>query len=324
MSRSVPYGLVAGALSALAFSSLLYGVPGGLLFTYFATLPMMAAGLAFGQMAAMWAALAGIVLSGTVTGGSGAGMFGLTQALPLLMTTRLALMHKPAANGLPTDDGDWYPIGNVVASLSAAGAAMLAFAAAATMDGPAGGMQPWLTEHLRATISAMLPQLAETERNRLTALMVPIFPGIVGASWIVMVTVNAVLAQSILLRARMNIRPPVPYSAIRLPDWISWLLMFAAVIALLGGPQLGYVGRNLVIVVAVPFFLVGLAVVHGLVRATPMPRAMLAGFYAILVMSGWALLVVAGVGCYEQWIGFKGRGAARNGGAGGGETNNGR
>ena len=71
--------------------------------------------------------------------------------------------------------------------------------------------------------------------------------------------------------------------------------------------DLGYLGRNIAMVFAVPYFLGGLAVVHGLVREVAFSGVLLGTFYLVVIISGWALVVVAGVGIIEQWAGLRSR-----------------
>ncbi len=78
--------------------------------------------------------------------------------------------------------------------------------------------------------------------------------------------------------------------------------------ALLGPGELEYIGRNLVIILAVPFFFLGLAVIHALARRA-VPMAMLLAvfyfvFYGLLLFTGWAaMMAVAAIGLIEQWGG---------------------
>jgi len=58
---------------------------------------------------------------------------------------------------------------------------------------------------------------------------------------------------------------------------------------------------------AVPFLFSGLSVVHKLAAFTPLPGALLALVYMVMIFSGWFALIIAGLGVLEQWIGLKDR-----------------
>ena len=68
-----------------------------------------------------------------------------------------------------------------------------------------------------------------------------------------------------------------------------------------------YIGRNLALVLAVPYFFLGLAIVHSAARRMAMAGLLLVTFYFVIVISGWAALVVVGIGLFEQWIGLRNR-----------------
>jgi len=133
------------------------------------------------------------------------------------------------------------------------------------------------------------------------------------AVWLVMIVVNAAAAQAIVVAGGWNRRPSPRWTALSLPDWLSWLLVGAAVAGLAAGGDLGYGGRNLVVVAAVPFFFLGLAVVHGVVGRGPGRGFRLFGLYLLLVLmcAGVAPLIAA-VGRVAAWAGLR-----RSGGAAG-------
>ena len=85
---------------------------------------------------------------------------------------------------------------------------------------------------------------------------------------------------------------------------------------LLGAPELKYIGRNLAMILAVPYIFLGLAVVHALARRLSFPGTFLAVFYIVLVYfvlgnSGWLVVVLAAVGMIEDWTGLRVRLAER-------------
>ena len=69
-----------------------------------------------------------------------------------------------------------------------------------------------------------------------------------------------------------------------------------------------FLARNILMILLTPYFLVGLAVTHVIVRRAPMPGLALAVFYlALLVFFLVAAGVVAALGVVEQWIGVRRR-----------------
>ena len=305
MSKNALFAVAAGVASAVAAMAFVAGVPGAMLLIYAGPLPVMLAGLGFGFQQALLAAATGTLASALAIGGHGALLYAVGHALPALLVVGLALRSWPE-NGPETRR--WYPHGHIAAWLALLAAALLA-AAGIWLAGD-DGFRATVNDHITRGLGALLPQLGEPDRQRLLAGMSGLFPGWIGTSWAIMAVVNAIAAETILARSDRAIRPkPAWGEDLSLPDWLSWALVGAAVLALIGtliGPgDVGYMGRNLALVLALPYFLLGLAVVHGLVHRTQQPRAILVGFYVVLFVSAWALLAVAAIGVLEHWIGLR-------------------
>ena len=94
---------------------------------------------------------------------------------------------------------------------------------------------------------------------KLTKMLTPLFPAAVATSWIIMILANGLLAQKLTSHFKSNLRPNEKYSKISLPDWTSWPLISAAVIALIASGEWEYAGRNAAMVFATPYFILGLS-----------------------------------------------------------------
>ena len=86
---------------------------------------------------------------------------------------------------------------------------------------------------------------------------------------------------------------------------MSWFIVAAASVALLGQEELEFFGQNITLILAVPFFFLGLAVVHKLACHFAFPRMLLTAFYMALILSGWIAMVVVAAGIAEQWFGLR-------------------
>ena len=294
--------LLGGGLSAVVALAFLTGTPGALFLAYLAPLPLLLVGLGFGVSAGTVAGGAGLLVTIALGGIVTAGLYALVNALPAWVVVRTVLMQRPGGAASVA----WYPAGFTLSWLAALAAAL--FAAAAFLAWSAGdGVVEAISGFLDQALATMLPQLASAKRGDLVAATIPLFPGMVGASWILMTAVNGALAQGILVRARRNLRPTPRLTDLTLPDWMSWLLVASAAMALLGPGEIGYTGRNLTLISAVPFFFLGLAVVHTLARRVSFPGMLLVMFYFMLIFSNWAAGAVAGIGMIEQWAGLRHR-----------------
>ncbi len=296
MYRETIIAIGAGFVSALLSIAVAFGSGLGLLLAYFALLPILLIGLSQGPRFASIATIAAIVGAVFLTNIFQGALFAASVALPAWLIVRYALMTTTSQNGTV----QWLPIGEVLARLVALGGVVLVLSAITYFDAP-GGLPKTIETFLDKMISTRIQFNAPADRHLLVKRLVPIFPAITVSSWVLMTLVNSVLAQSILIKAGKNLRPAVQYSKISAPEWIYWGVVGAGTLALIGSGSFEYVGRNLSIALSIPFFLVGLAVVHTLVRHLRSPGIALAAFYFFMVISSWAIFVAAIIGFFEAW-----------------------
>ncbi len=300
MSKNTLIAMGGGGLSAIASMIAITGLPGALLFIYLAPLPLMLVGLGLGTTAATMAGLSGFVIVGLLGGIMAAALYLVAHAMPTWLVVRQSLLQIPGRDGAV----NWYPAGYILCWLASFGAVVMLSAAVVTIGG-SGGLETSVGEYLKYVFENMAPMMSASDRQSVALMMTPLFPGMAAISWLSMVVLNATLAQSILSRGKRNLRPSPSLANLRLPDWISWMLVASAIIALLKVGDMEYLGRNMATILAVPFFFLGLAVVHDIARHVAFPGALLLAFYLVIFFSGWALLVVAGVGVIEQWVGLR-------------------
>ncbi len=313
MPREALIAIAAGLASAAAAMALLTGAFLTIGIVYLAPLPMFLAGLALGPRAAAIAALTGVMAMGFFGGSVMAGVFIVVHAVPMWAMVKLALspdIGSGGAGGMNAATGDgsaqgvWMTPGWIVALMTALAAGLLVMAAFTVGD---AGLSGFVADHLGRVFETVAPGFPAADRGRLAEAMTPLFPGTVATSWVVMLTVNATLAQGLLVRTGHNRRPSPAYAGMVLPGWLSWPLVGAAVLALAGPGEWEYMGRNLAMVLALPYFFLGLAVFHTLARRVAAARLVLVAFYLVIVVSVWAALVVAGIGVVEHWYGLRGR-----------------
>jgi hypothetical protein len=292
-------GALLGALGAGLYLAVLTGSPGALILVYLAQLPLFAAGLWLGGGAA---AVAGLTASMVLLAASdivAAALFAGLYAAPVVVLVRQALLARSGPSGAL----EWYPPGMLTAWLTGLGLA--AFVAALLLLGGSNGIEALLREALAPAIDRFVDENGAA-RDALTALLALVIPGVIAASWMVMTASNATLAQGVLARFGRAWRPSPDLAALTLPKWIPLLLAIAAAATAFGGTA-RFFGINVMIVLAVPFCLAGLAVLHTLVRRLPRPQIPLVTFYVLAGLFGWPLLVIAVLGLLDAPLGLRRR-----------------
>jgi hypothetical protein len=291
-------GVLCGALSALLYVLAPKGSPAGLILVCLTQMPLFVAGLWLGAPAAAVAGLAAGVLLAAASNVMAAVLFvGLTAA-PVVLLVRQALLARSAAGGVL----QWYPPGLLAAWLTGLGLAGIVVAL--VLFGGPDGIRSSLREALAPPFGLVEERAAE--REAFAEFLAPAMPGLFAGLWMVMATVNGSLAQGVLGRFGASWRPSPDIAALSLPMWIPALLALTALATMFGGAA-RYLGFNVMIVLAVPFCLAGLAVLHTLARRFPRPAVPLVSFYVVAAVFGWPLLLIALLGVLDSSLGLRRR-----------------
>lgn len=301
-AQLIPLG--AGLLSAVLHLSTVTGSPAAIFLAYFAQLPLAATGLALGFMpAAVAAAVASIAVALAGELGGSLTLFLLVWAAPVLLVVHFALQNRPGEDGT----AEWYPIGRILGWLTAFCLVLFALALVG-FAGHEGGLQGAIGDYLRAILRPLM-QSDPAALDKVVARLTPLTPGYMAISWFVMTLSNCVLAQRLLGSAGKNIRPMPSYRDLEIVTWPAIVAVIGAILTFFGG-NLRFVGFGAVIVALVPFFFIGLAVLHSISAAWPGRPLLLAGVYILLVLLLWPAAIVALLGIAEKWVNFRGRAKA--------------
>jgi hypothetical protein len=279
--------------------AVLTGSPGSVILVYLTQLPLFVAGLWLGVGAS---ALAGLTASLILLAASdimAAAVFAALNAIPVVLLVRQALLARPGVGGVI----EWYTPGLLTAWLTGLGLA--AIVVALVLLGGPDGVQAALREVLAPALRGLFDE-NHPERDELLGFLVSIMPGVVAASWMVMAVTNGSLAQGLLGRFGASWRPSPDLAALALPTWIPVLLAIAVAATAVGGTA-RFLGINVTIVLAVPFCLAGLAVLHTIARRFARPAIPLVTFYVLAGVFGWPLLLVALLGLLDSSIGLRRR-----------------
>lgn len=291
-----------GAIGALFFLWAGAGTAGGLFLSYFAQLPLFAVGLGLGLRGALVACAAALAVIAPIGAVTLILLFALTTALPVLVVTRQVLLSRPAADG----GVEWYPPGLVLAWLCGIALAALVLAEI-LLSGSAGGLEGEIGRALERGLSAYAPLgLDPSEIEAAAARLARVAPGAAGASWLLMVSVNAVIAQWALARFGRNLRPSPAFWTLDLPPWMTAAFVVTAIAALFPD-ALGRIGQNAFIIVLMPFFLAGLAIIHAVSARWSGRGFALFALYVLVIVFTWPALPVALLAAAERWLGLRRR-----------------
>ncbi|HTI87930.1 MAG TPA: DUF2232 domain-containing protein [Alphaproteobacteria bacterium] len=289
------------ATSVLALAGDLGG-PFGLLAAYFSTLPLFVVGFAAGTRACMAAMAIAAVVIAAASGALDAAMFVVAQGVPAALIVGLALRTRIA----PTGDPEWYPAGDVLASVATYGALVFAAGTLAFAGQSGTSVEQTLAEMLERVFSAVAAESDPESVKAMAAALARYMPAFVLAGWTVMMVVNAVMGFQAARRFGSPQRPEPTWSAMTLPGWLMTATAAAALAALVGrGTIAGFIGGNAALALCVPYALLGFAVAHTFAAGAKYPWLVLWGVYLVVLLFGWPLFFMAAVGFAEDWIGLR-------------------
>ena len=229
MSKTPVIALVGGVASALLFVALLFvPSPVTMLFIYMVPLPLFLVGLSQGLAAAAVAAGSATLVAGGFGGLSLALIFGIAIPLPVLFVVRQGLLSRPGSDGAT----EWYPPGLLLGWLTAMAAA--AIAVAVLVQWGSGTDMP---DAITARFQEGLAQFQADPDTAMVAarleMWVPVLanflPAILASVWLIVLSLNAIVAQGALVRGGHAKRPSPRLSTIEAPGWVMYALAAALV-----------------------------------------------------------------------------------------------
>ena len=301
MPRSNIIAIGAGLVSSLLSLAAAVGAGLGLVLAYFALLPILLIGLSQDRKAAIFAILFGVV-GVTLLSNIYQGMiYSVSIALPAWLIISTSLIPKIENNASSIE----VPIGEILSRLAFLGGILLIISAIIFSD-RSGDLSQNIEVLLLKLIQNNQPDLNITANHRLLiAGTVPLFPTIVFSSWLLMIIVNTIVAQAILIKAKVNFRPAFQYLKIRAPEWIYWAFITSGIFTLIGPDNFEFISRNLTTIFLIPFLFIGLGVIHTVARTFRSPTTILIPLYFFIVISSWLTIIAVLIGFFERWTNFR-------------------
>ncbi|MBR0686988.1 DUF2232 domain-containing protein [Bradyrhizobium manausense] len=301
--------LIAGAASALMFASMASGAPISLVLVYLAPLPLMLAAIAWGPLCGAIAGLVATLLIATALSPPLALGYGLAFALPAWWLGHLAMLGRPAADGVAGSDAaplqvEWYPLGRILLWIAA-----LATLLTAGSLFSLGSDAPAISEAMRRGFAKVLSLVSETtvtESDPVVGLMVAVIPVLVAASQMATLTLNLWLAAKVAAVSGRLHRPWPDLSGTSLPPMTLVALCVALAFSFFGG-MTGLLAVVVTTVLMMAYALIGLAVLHTITRDLANRAFWLAATYVIILMFSVSLVLLTGLGLADAVFGFRER-----------------
>lgn len=294
-------GLAAGGLCVLIFGSENHNafLAGAILLM---PIPLFLAGLGIGRGDAIVAA---VVSAAVMTIGLNAKIMMVMLAvyvLPVLLLCLLALRYRYDDHG----DLFWYPAGRLLTALTLY--PIIVFGLFSMMSGNVD-----LEGLLRDMMTGMLDTALKLEttptvlndpeiKKDVVAMIVSILPGMFTASWILVILTNALWAQYALANNKAALRPMPKLTEMELPSWLLVLLALMGLLASFFDGPVAYFAQNTLLPLSLPYFFVGMALMHVWAERRKHKMLWLIAFYVLVGISGWPAVLVTAAGVLEPWL----------------------
>jgi hypothetical protein len=309
MMTTILIALAAGAASALMFASIISGALFSLVLFYLAPLPLMVAGLGWGPLSATIGGISAAIGLGAIFGLPYCLAFVLTVALPAWWLGHLALLGRPVATATagsgaapPAPVLEWYPVGRIL--LWAAGfAALTTMAALFTLGGDAATIAAALRRGL-LRITGVRAATSDTEQ--VVDALVTIAPAAAAVVAMMTLTLNLWLAAKITATSGRLHRPWPDMKSAALPAMTLVALSLALALCFTGG-LFAMLGQIASAALMMAYALLGFAVLHTLTLAMKSRALWLGGTYAVVLVFGWPVLAMVGLGLADAVFGFRQR-----------------
>jgi hypothetical protein len=313
MMTTVLIALAAGCASALMFASIISGALISLVLFYLAPLPLMVAGLGWGPLSATIGGIAAALGLGAIFGLPYCLAFVLTVALPAWWLGHLALLGRPVATGAQSGNGaapaapamEWYPVGRIL--LWTAGFAVLTtMAALFTLGGDAATITGALRRGLLRIIGVRGPAAATGDTEQIVDALVTIAPAAAAIVAMMTLTLNLWLAAKVTATSGRLHRPWPDLKSAALPPMTLAALSLALALCFTGG-LFAMLGQIASAALLMAYALIGFAVLHTLTLAMKSRAVWLSGTYALVLVFGWPIIVMVGLGLADAVFGFRQR-----------------
>ena len=288
------HALIAGGAAAVAFFGVLHlGL--GSFFLFFPSLPLFYVGLSRGGPVTLTASLIGALIVGLIGTPAIGGAFFLIIGLPswyfASRALRLQLGSKP-------EDNRWYPIGDILLMLTIAACVFLSLITAQLAMGEEN-LPTLLGNYMRTAFAPLKDELG-AGIELLAAHWAFLTLAVTVWVWGIALFAHAWFAQKLLQKKHRHIRPNLSIEPFTIPSWTLPLLGICALASLIGGESLEFLGKALLIVLALPYFFLGIALTHRASYHWPNRRIFLFIIYFCIAAQLWPVLLISAAGFWHQ------------------------
>jgi hypothetical protein len=299
MSDNTQSILLSALLSAIIFLLILKA---GLDFIlmFLCVIPLLAAGLGKSPKVALQAGALATVPIVIITGSPGAmTMFYLIFALPGWFICHMAMRYYDIRiNATLPSIRLWYPLGLIAMYLALYSVTLLATVTAlmAAQDDnlPQSLLKP--AEEIISFLSKNYDIQVELSAHGISFLLISSSIWL----WCLLLLFYTWITNLSLARRNMAKRPSISLSVFSLPHWLLSLMGICVLAAGIGGESMSFLGKSSLLILLIPYFFQGLAIMHYDMRNWSNRRTYLFILYATIILFVWPVVLVSCIGLWNH------------------------
>ncbi|MFC5069135.1 DUF2232 domain-containing protein [Flaviflagellibacter deserti] len=306
-------GLASGIASATLSLALASGSTLSVLLFIFAPLPIFIASLGWQHQAG----LIGVMIAASVLFGLGdfdtARAYVLSVGAPSWWLAYLALLGRSRDEGNPEAGMDWYPVGRLIiwAALLGAGLVLVTIPlVAGSLDEYRAAIRTTFETFLRVETGTPAGQPVTLpgggDPTRITELAVLALPPLAAALWSTVSLVNLWVAGRVVRTSGRLARPWPNISEFQLPRFSLLIMLGATAASILPGIA-GFTAGILSTSFAIPFAMLGLALIHAGTRGTTGRGLIIGAAYVLLAVQAWTVIILTFIGIAEHVFSIRDR-----------------
>jgi hypothetical protein len=240
---------------------------------------------------ALWVgSLAAIALQIIFNGAFGGLAYSIMHVLPAVIICRVALGRSPHNKNAP------YPGGYLVSWY--AWLAIAALIIAFIVLNNSGYKLDNILENILEPIVSQNPKFNFEVLDTISS----IFPGIMAISWIMMGLFNCYFAQKLLQKYSKNIRTFHVKSDGYFHQWWDIAMVAALMLSYVHFSQINLLAKNLVLIVCIPLYILGLNVIYRWVSRNKLSGLWLIFIIITSVIFIWPAVFIVSLGFVQPWL----------------------
>lgn len=146
--------------------------------------------------------------------------------------------------------------------------------------------------------------LVKQTMKTVSDLLFRLYPALITVMFAIIAACNLALLKKTAAIFQLNLNIG-DFNTFRNPDLLVWVLISAGFSLLLPAPLLATPALNILLLVALMYFVQGMAIVSVLISRQSISGILRIGLYIMLVIQPYLAVLIAGVGLCDLWVDFR-------------------